>query len=91
MNEKTTPISLACKLLGSQTALAKALGISSPTVHEWVNSDRPVPIQQAVRIEFITNGAVTRQMLRPDDWLAIWPELAEPVTPTAVQPQKESV
>ena len=31
----------------------------------------------AVLIEKATNGAVTRQELRPDDWQAIWPELSE--------------
>jgi DNA-binding transcriptional regulator YdaS (Cro superfamily) len=29
-------------------------------------------------IERATNGLVTRRDLRPDDWKAIWPELAEP-------------
>lgn len=28
-------------------------------------------------IEQITEGAVTRRDLRPDDWQRIWPELAE--------------
>jgi DNA-binding transcriptional regulator YdaS (Cro superfamily) len=32
-----------------------------------------------VSIEQATNGEVTRQELRPDDWAAIWPELAEKV------------
>lgn len=32
-----------------------------------------------VAIEQATDGAVTRQELRPDDWAAIWPELAEKV------------
>jgi DNA-binding transcriptional regulator YdaS (Cro superfamily) len=30
----------------------------------------------AVLIETHTDGAVTRRDLRPDDWQAIWPELA---------------
>ncbi len=30
-----------------------------------------------VAIELATEGKVTRQDLRPDDWQAIWPELAE--------------
>ena len=29
------------------------------------------------RIEKVTSGAVTRRDLRPDDWVEIWPELAE--------------
>ena len=31
----------------------------------------------AAGIERATEGAVTRQQLRPDDWPLIWPELAE--------------
>ena len=31
----------------------------------------------AASIERATEGAVTRQQLRPDDWPLIWPELAE--------------
>lgn len=30
-----------------------------------------------VLIERATDGTVTRQCLRPDDWEAIWPEIAE--------------
>lgn len=29
----------------------------------------------AARIELATDGAVSRQQLRPDDWKVIWPEL----------------
>lgn len=34
----------------------------------------------AAALERATVGAVTRRDLRPDDWQAIWPELAEPAT-----------
>jgi DNA-binding transcriptional regulator YdaS (Cro superfamily) len=30
-----------------------------------------------VAIEQVTNGAVTRKDLRPDDWHLIWPELVD--------------
>jgi len=36
----------------------------------------PGPIYAAA-IERATNGLVTRRDLRPNDWWAIWPELAE--------------
>lgn len=35
---------------------------------------RPGPAY-CVAIESVTQGAVTRRDLRPDDWRAIWPEL----------------
>ena len=36
-----------------------------------------IPIVRCVQIEKLTNGAVTRKDLRPDDWHEIWPELKE--------------
>lgn len=76
-----TAIKRAVELLGSQLALAKALGVTPVTVNQWVrpngaNSSRPVPPKQCVRIEALTGGEVTRRELRPDDWRDIWPELA---------------
>lgn len=71
----------AAKLLGSQRALAVALGVAPVNVSQWVNpttaKGRPVPPKQCVRIEALTDGTVTRRDLRPDDWQAIWPELAD--------------
>lgn len=76
-----TAIKQAVELLGSQLALAKALGVTPVTVNQWVrpngaNSSRPVPPKQCVRIEVLTAGRVSRRDLRPDDWQDIWPELA---------------
>ena len=31
----------------------------------------------AARVEHVTNGAVTRKELRPNDWHLIWPELKD--------------
>jgi len=36
-----------------------------------------VPVERCVAIERATKGAVTRRDLRPNDWLQIWPELAQ--------------
>lgn len=74
-------IKRAVELLGSQLALARALGVTPVTVNQWVrpvgaNSSRPVPPKQCVRIEALTSGAVSRRDLRPADWQDIWPELA---------------
>jgi DNA-binding transcriptional regulator YdaS (Cro superfamily) len=83
MNTEISPILKACQILGSQSALANAIGVSSPTVSEWVKEDRPIPITQVVKIEAITDGKVTRQELRPSDFWLIWPDLAhlKPKTP----------
>lgn len=64
-------------MVGGLTSLAKLLGVSAPTVHEWKTNKRPVPVLRCVSISKATNGAVTLQDLRPDDWQKIWPELAQ--------------
>lgn len=69
------PIEIAAAEIGSYKALADILGVTKGAVHQWMKSDRKVPIEHCTPIEQATKGVVTRQMLRPDDWKAIWPEL----------------
>lgn len=79
MDTIRTAVEAAAKIVGSQKALARALGISSAAVGQWGRegaASRGVPPRQCVRIEQLTVGAVTRRELRPDDWREIWPELA---------------
>lgn len=70
----------AADLLGGNSALAKACGVTPQAVSQWANGGRPIPERRCVAIERLTKGAVTRQELRPDDWSEIWPELATPPT-----------
>jgi DNA-binding transcriptional regulator YdaS (Cro superfamily) len=72
------PIEIAAGIVGSYKALADILGVTKGAVHQWMASDRRVPIEHCTPIEQATKGLVTRQMLRPDDWRSIWPELIEP-------------
>ena len=80
------PIRRAAEILGSQAALADAIGVRQPTVSEWACDDRPVPIERCVGIERATGRAVMRWHLRPEDWHRIWPELigadGAPAVPT---------
>ena len=62
---------------GRAADLAASLGVPRSFVTKMAAGDRPVPIAHMALIERITEGAVTRPMLRPDDWQDIWPELAE--------------
>ncbi len=50
---------------------------TSAEVSDWRNGKRGIPVIAAVEIEKITNGEVTRQECRPNDWHLIWPELAD--------------
>ncbi|WP_313074930.1 transcriptional regulator [Melaminivora sp.] len=79
--DQTEAVRRAAQLLGSQRALAQALGVAAVNISQWTRhggaKGRPVPPKQCVRIERLTSGQVKRQQLRPDDWADIWPELAE--------------
>lgn len=65
-------------LLDSPDVRAKimALGVSAQAYHNW-KSRGAIPIAKCVQIEQLTGGEITRQQLRPKDWHAIWPELAD--------------
>lgn len=87
MNEH--PIARAAALVGGYRALAEILGVTKGAVHQWMSPTRRVPIEHCAGIERATGSQITRQMLRPDDWESIWPELIEPGSPDAtddVQP-----
>lgn len=79
-----TPLQKSISLVGSQSALAKALStedelVSQQMVNYWVRSDGfLLSPSHCTSIEKLTHGQVTRKDLRPNDWHRIWPELAEP-------------
>jgi DNA-binding transcriptional regulator YdaS (Cro superfamily) len=58
----------AIYLLGSQKALADAIGVSPKTIWAWVNR-KSVPAEHCPAIEKATSGAIRCEDLRPDvDW-----------------------
>ncbi|MBN3848172.1 helix-turn-helix domain-containing protein [Paraburkholderia sp. Ac-20342] len=67
-------IEKAILIAGSQASLAKAIGVTQQTISNWKEGGAIRP-EYCSRIERFTDGAVTRQDLRPDDWREIWPEL----------------
>lgn len=76
MDKEKTPIERASDLFGSQSALASLLGVSPPTVNQWIKGIRPIPPEHCTTIERVTKCVVTRQELRPHDFWKIWPDLA---------------
>ena len=77
-------IKRAIKVVGSQSALAEALGIKQPTVSEWVRGGRPLPLERCIDIERVTRAlgkAVTCEELRPD---IPWHVLRTPISSAAV-------
>lgn len=57
-------IDKAAEAVGSQAALAKALGVTPMAVTQW--KKRGVPPERCRDIEQATGGQVTREELRPD-------------------------
>jgi transcriptional regulator with XRE-family HTH domain len=65
----------------SQTALAKALGVTQGAVWQWANGRRPIPADRCPAIERATAGAVTCEELRPDvDWSVLRAPPLDPAT-----------
>lgn len=56
------------------THLCRKLGVSSRIMAEW-RKNHTFPPKVCVKIERWTEGKVTRQNLRPNDYAEIWPEL----------------
>lgn len=70
-----TGIESAVNYFGSQSALASQLGVKQQSLQLWYSGKRSVPIKRCVQIERLTNGAVTRKDLRPDDYHEIWTDI----------------
>ena len=66
------------KLSPSKRAeLAELAGISPQYLYQCLSGRRCMGSLLAARVEHVTNGAVTRKELRPNDWHLIWPELKD--------------
>lgn len=81
-------IELASKVVGSQSKLANALGVTQQNISYWKSSG--MPVEYGAAIEAATKGVVTRKALFPLTWQNYWPELSTALANTA-QPATESV
>mgnify|MGYP003134221411 FL=1 len=52
-------------IVGSQTELARVLGVKQPSVNNWKIRSR-VPAERVLEIEKLVGGQVTRYEMRPD-------------------------
>lgn len=59
-----TALQRAVSILGSQSALGRAIGKKQQHIQYWLNSR--VPGEYVIAIERATSGQVTRHDLRPD-------------------------
>jgi DNA-binding transcriptional regulator YdaS (Cro superfamily) len=56
----------ALELLGTQQAMADAIGIKQQTVSEVIRGGGAAPAKWCIPLEIATGGKVTRHQLRPD-------------------------
>lgn len=68
----------AAVLLGGYGALAKAAGVTSPAVSQWLTRHRPLPAERCPAIERATAGRVLCEQLRPD---VRWQRVPDPDWP----------
>lgn len=60
----------------ARTVLCKRIGTTEGYIRKAASAGQLMEPARCVKTERETNGKVTRQQLRPDDWRDIWPELA---------------
>ncbi|WP_114973381.1 transcriptional regulator [Rhodoferax ferrireducens] len=58
-------------------AFAEKVGTTAGHLTNFCYGYTPLAPAVCVAIEQVTNGEVTRQELRPDDWHLNWPELTK--------------
>lgn len=68
---------LNSKPRGEMTRIAAVINEKLPNLSGMRHGKKPVPPHKCRKIVEATNGEVTLQDLRPDDWHEIWPELNE--------------
>lgn len=78
METEQTPfeaLQAAVEKVGSQSAFARMLGVSQPTVWKWLQSAKRLPAEYVLQVERETQ--VSRHHLRPD----IYPPDLPPFSP----------
>ena len=69
MDKHLDSINRACVAVGGQAAMARLIGVSPPTINQWIKGDRPVPAERCPAVERATRGVIRCEDLRPDvDW-----------------------
>ena len=68
---------------GRSMALARDIDVPPSFVSKMASGEKAIPAEHCKAIERFTNGKVTCQEMRPDDWHKYWPELAQAPANTA--------
>lgn len=63
---KHEAVEKAIAIVGSQAALAKAVGKAQSTVSDWLNGNKQVSVEGALLLAGATNGQISASEFRPD-------------------------
>lgn len=66
MKKENYSFKQACAVVGGQSAMARLLGVSPPSVNQWIKGVRQLPAERCPAIERATRGEVLCEELRPD-------------------------
>lgn len=77
-------IERAIEALGGQAEAARKLKVTPQAVSQWEKGRRPLPPKRAMRIDELTQGVFSKNLLRPDFFGA--PPAMEASTPAAEPP-----
>ena len=77
MTHQTSTLAAAIAKAGSQSALAREIGVTQQAISERIRAGKPVPAEWCVAIERATG--IPRQQLRPDLYEGMTPSAA-PIT-----------
>ncbi|MGM8210955.1 helix-turn-helix domain-containing protein [Escherichia coli] len=67
MKKENYSFKQACAVVGGQSAMARLLGVSPPSVNQWIKGVRQLPAERCPAIERATRGEVLCEELRPDN------------------------
>lgn len=66
----------AIKKAGSQSALARMIGVTQRAVWRWLHEQKPLPAEHVLTVEAKTG--ITKELLRPDLYRADDPDTRSP-------------
>jgi len=71
MENKTDIFELLTVEFGTLKALAEQMGVTYNCVYMWKARGRQIPLKNLAKIEQLSDGRITRQMMRPDKFNAV--------------------
>lgn len=85
-SDSKRPIDRAIDIAGSQSALARLIGVSQMAVSRWQRGVSPVTPENVLAVEAATG--ISRHDLRPDLYPREAPTAAAPTSPVDLEPAR---